>query len=232
MKTRITIRAKAEDAKFIGTSMGGALVVLKDALSGEILSRGMIKGSTGDTQRIMKTPWARGNRLSDEKTAAFVAELDLDEPRLVEIVVHAPYGQPQALTRASVTTWVVPGKDILGDGIVIVFPGLVVRVCEPPAHTFLKVPASLTLRVSVTPMCGCPVDMKTFWPPDAYEVATYLKKDGQLREILPLSFCQKTNCFATDLTLEETGDYEFIVYAYDPKTGNTGVDKTTVVVTK
>ncbi len=232
METRIVIRAKAEDAKFIGTSMGGALVIVKDALSGAILSQGIIKGTTGDTKRIMSTPWVRGERLADENTACYVAKLDLEEPKLIEIVIFAPYGQPQAMAKASVTTWVVPGKHIEGDGIVVDFPGLVVRVTEPTAHTFVTVPTKIRLAASVTPMCGCPVDMKTFWPPEVYEVAAYLKKDGEIQEILPLVFCGKRNCFETEIFLENPGDYEFIVYAFDPKTGNTGVDKTTVVATK
>ncbi len=192
----------------------------------------MIRGSTGDTKRIMSTPWVRGERLADENTACYVAKLDLEEPKLVEIVIFAPYGQPQAMAKASVTTWVVPGKHIEGDGIVVDFPGLVVRVTEPTAHSFVGVPTKIRLAASVTPMCGCPVDMKTFWPPEAYEVAAYLKKDGEIQEILPLVFCGKRNCFETEIFLENPGDYEFIVYAFDPKTGNTGVDKTTVVATK
>ncbi len=232
METKIVIRAKAEDAKFIGTSMGGALVVVKDALSGAILDQGLIKGSTGDTKRIMATPWVRGERLSDENTACYVSSLDLNEPRLIEIVVYAPYGQPQAMARASVTTWVVPGKHIDGDGIIIDFPGLVVRITEPAAHTFVTIPHKLRLSASITPMCGCPVDMKTFWPPDAYEVGAYVKKDGELQEIIPLTFCGKRNCFETEIDINFTGDYEFLVYAFDPKTGNTGVDKTTIVALK
>ncbi len=232
METKVVIRAKAEDAKFIGTSMGGALVVVKDALSGEVLDKGLIQGSTGDTKRIMATPWVRGERLSDEGTACFVAKLDLDEPKLIEIVVFAPYGQPQAMARASVTTWVVPGRHITGDGIVIDFPGLVVRITEPTAHSFFTAGQKIRLAASVTPMCGCPVDMKTFWPPEAYEVAAYLKINGERKGILPLTFCGARNCFETEVPLEVPGDYEFIVYAFDPKTGNTGVDKTTAVVMK
>ena len=232
METRIIIRAKAEDAKFIGTSMGGALVIVKDALSGAILDQGLILGSTGDTKRLITTPWVRGERLSDENTACFVARLDLEEPRLVEIIVHAPYGQPQALARASITTWVVPGKHIEGDGIVVDFPGLVVRITEPTAHSFVAVPAEIRLAASVTPMCGCPVDMRTFWPPDAYEVGAYLKKNGEKLKTLSLPFGGSRNCFETRVSLDGPGDYELIVYAFDPQTGNTGVDKTTVVATR
>ncbi len=74
--------------------------------------------------------------------------------------------------------------------------------------------------------------MKTFWPPEAYEVGAYLKKNGELQEIIPLSFCGQRNCFETSISISLPGDYEFIVYAFDPQTGNTGVDKTTIVATK
>ncbi len=36
--------------------------------------------------------------------------------------------------------------------------------------------------------------------------------------------------FQGKATVEEKGDYEIIVYAYDEQTGNTGVDKVSVVV--
>ncbi len=37
IETRIIVRAKAKDAKFLGSSIGGAQVIIKDKLSGQIL---------------------------------------------------------------------------------------------------------------------------------------------------------------------------------------------------
>jgi len=51
--TEITVRVLGKDSKFVGSSMGGARVVLRDAQTGEILSQGVTEGSTGDTKRIM-----------------------------------------------------------------------------------------------------------------------------------------------------------------------------------
>ena len=53
--TSITVRAKAVDAKFIGSSMGGAMIVIKDALTDSIMASGKTRGSTGDTKLIMKS---------------------------------------------------------------------------------------------------------------------------------------------------------------------------------
>ena len=58
--THITVRVKTKDAKFIGTGIGGALVTIKDAETGEFLAKGVTEGTSGNTSLIMKTPKARG----------------------------------------------------------------------------------------------------------------------------------------------------------------------------
>jgi hypothetical protein len=42
--TEITVHVKTKDAKFLGTSMGGALVTIKDAQTGEMLAKGVTSG--------------------------------------------------------------------------------------------------------------------------------------------------------------------------------------------
>jgi len=51
--TDIVVRVLSKDAKFIGTSMGGMQVTLRDAHTGEILATGLTRGGTGDTKRLM-----------------------------------------------------------------------------------------------------------------------------------------------------------------------------------
>jgi hypothetical protein len=230
VKTRVVIRARAMDAKFIGTSIGGGIVVVRDAFTGEILSKGVLSGSTGNTKTLMSTPYVRGMRLSDVKTSKFEAVLDIKEPRKVKIEVYAPLGQPQAIASATVTTWVVPGREIVGDGIIMEIPGLIVDVLNPSAHTFMDAPASFDLETSVTPMCGCPVNPKTPWKPESYDVAVMVEKGGKLLRTVPLGFAGKTSHFKAHIDLKDKGAYKLIVYGYDPKTGNTGVDITTVIV--
>ena len=105
--TKLVVGIKARDAKFIGTSMGGVLVLVKDACTGEILAKGIAQGSTGDTKLIMKTPKERYTKLIVGNTAKFVAVLDLKEPRKVKIIARGPLAQPQAMQEVSVTTWLV-----------------------------------------------------------------------------------------------------------------------------
>ncbi|HTG57091.1 MAG TPA: hypothetical protein VL943_12520, partial [Niabella sp.] len=88
--TKIVIRVKAKDAKFIGTGIGGAAVILRDNLSGSILSRGVTAGGSGDTKIIMQTALARYQSQTDSTTAKYVAVVDIDEPALVDVEVQAP----------------------------------------------------------------------------------------------------------------------------------------------
>lgn len=137
-ETRLIVRVKSKDAKFIGSSMGGVLVLIKDADSGEILAKGFVEGSTGDTERIMETPPERGHRFSDEFTAKFETSLELVEPKLVTIEAQGPYAQRQAMVKSSTQIWLIPGKHIVGDGVVLEISGFALDIMTPQAHEKIK----------------------------------------------------------------------------------------------
>ena len=59
-QTEIIVRVLAKDSKFVGTSMGGISIILRDAHTGEILATGLTQGGTGNTGLIM-----RHRRISD-----------------------------------------------------------------------------------------------------------------------------------------------------------------------
>lgn len=124
-QTKLVIRAKSKDAKFVGTKMGGAHVVVKDSTTGKVLAEGLTSGDTGDTRKIMIDPKARFGTIADG-AAAFETSIDIDEPRLITIEVAAPYVFQDNLIRSSTQLWVIPGKDITGEGIIIEIPGFAV----------------------------------------------------------------------------------------------------------
>jgi hypothetical protein len=152
--TEITIRVKTKDAKFLGTSMGGALVTIKDVQTGEMLAKGLTSGGTGNTERIMRTPVARGAPVSDESAAAFTTTLDIDEPRLIEVSAYGPVAELQSANRVSATQWVVPGKHITGgDAWMMELPGFVVNVLAPPTHMAHQgVPQSIKINANILMM--------------------------------------------------------------------------------
>ncbi len=121
--TKLMIRAKSKDAKFVGTSMGGARVVVKDSETGSILSEGLTAGSTGNSEAIMIRPRSRFGRITDSATAGFETVVDIDEPRLITIEVEAPYGMKPNMIKSSTQLWLIPGKDIIGEGVIVEVPG-------------------------------------------------------------------------------------------------------------
>lgn len=220
--TQLMIRAKAVDAKYIGTSVGGARVIIEDVETGELLDKGWINGSTGNTTTLIKEPITRGQSLSDEKTAGYLATLDINAPRLVKVTVHAPYGYRQAMHEASVTTWVIPGKDILGDGITLSMPGFIVD-----AWTQVLAGGKIDFYAKTSLLCGCPITKDGYWQPTNYEAVAIIMQDEQKIEEVPLTFTgQPAGMFTGKATISSSGHYKAIVYLIDTTTGNVGVDRT------
>ena len=56
-----------------------------------------------------------------------------------------------------------------------------------------------------------------------------VKYNGKIIDTVPLSFAGPST-FQGKATVSKKGDYEIIVSAFDPQTGNTGVDKVKVSV--
>jgi hypothetical protein len=232
--TDVTVRVLSKDAKFIGTSMGGMRIVLRDGQTGEILAKGVTAGSTGNTKRLMHSDGGRRAQLSDATAAKFDATLDIDEPRLIEVEAYGPLGQLQSAHRVTATQWVVPGAHLTGgDGWVLELPGFVVDVLAPPAH--VKLPAGtgkVDLRANVVMMCGCPIEPAGLWDADKLQVKALVKRDGKKLATVDLPFAGATSQFATALPIDAPGVYDVVVYAHDPNNGNTGLDRTTFIVSK
>jgi len=232
VSTEIIVRVKSKDAKFIGSSMGGVLVTIKDVDTGELLAKGIATGSTGDTKLLMKTPHSQGMVLSDEKASKFIATIDIDEPRLIEVSAYGPLAQRQSANRISATQWVVPGKHISGGNAwMLELSGLVVDILEPPAAiTYGNTSEKVEVRANVAMMCGCPITPGGLWDADKFEIMALLKQDGKSAGEFPLKYSGQKSQFNTSLSLSERGTYELIVYAYDPANGNTGLDRTSFTI--
>jgi hypothetical protein len=231
--TNIIVRAKAKDAKFIGSSMGGARVNIHNTETGELLATGIISGTTGNTDLIMRTPHERGGQLSDHETAKFETSLMLEMPILSTITVTAPLGQRQSAISSSTQVWLIPGKHITGDGIVLEFPGFVVDIQEPGAQSFIKSgtkgSTEIKLSAHVVMMCGCTITDGGLWDANNYEVKAIVMYKGKSHTSLALKLIAD-NQFEGILSMQEKGIYEIMVYAYDPITGNTGLDRTSLII--
>lgn len=227
--TTVVIRAQSRDAKFIGTSMGGVQITIADAQTGELLAEGVAEGSTGDTDRLVRNPKERYGQLHTEGAAKYETTLSLEDPTLVTVSATGPLAQRQSSVTSSTQLWLIPGKDITGDGIVLEMPGLAIDIMQPQAHERTS-QQEITIRANLVMMCGCATEPGGMWDSSQMEIKAVIQKDGEKVEERELSFAGKASTYETVFKPAEPGAYLITVYGYDPRTGNTGVDKTTVIV--
>ena len=148
--TKVIVRAVSKDAKVIGSGVGGAFVRMKNLETGEILAQGKQEGGTGETDRIMVQPRRRGEVLFGTPDAAFFqAEIPLDRPTQVEIFAEAPLAYPHAMQKGSKTITLIPGKHILGEGLIIELNGLIVNIVSPSPNENLKKGETVLVRAEV-----------------------------------------------------------------------------------
>ena len=150
ISTKVIVRVVSKDAKVIGSGVGGAFVRIKNIETGEILAEGKQLGGTGDTDRIMVRPHRRGEILYGTPDAAFFqADLLLSKPTQVEIYTEAPLGFPHNIQKGSKTLTLIPGKHILGEGVVIELNGLIVNILNPLSKESLKKGEEVAVRVEI-----------------------------------------------------------------------------------
>ncbi|MEM9170507.1 MAG: hypothetical protein AAGC56_12745 [Pseudomonadota bacterium] len=227
--TDITVRVIAKGAKFVGTSMGGARIILRDAETGEILAQGVTQGGTGDTARIMTEAHDRKGVRWSKGAASYTARLDLDAPRRVRVEATGPLAQRQAAATVTAEQWVVPGRSIVaGDAWLLELPGFAVDVLAPAAHSTAD--GAIAIEANVVLTCGCGVSPGGLWDADGYEVAAFIYRNGEKVDEIPLAYAGTTSRFAARYTPDGPGAYRIAVFAHDPANGNTGLDETTVLV--
>lgn len=231
-ETRLLVRALASDAKFIGSSMSGMEIIVRDADTGELLDHGVTSGATGDTAHILKTPRERYSPISTQGAAGYLSVLDLDKPRRISVTVRGPLSQPQARAEASSTRWVFPGKHIdNGDGWLIEVSGFAVDILGPAAHTYVEENASaVTLTASVNMLCGCNTSPGGTWDSDEIQIEAQILRNGEPMSAPPMRYAGEPSHFTTEIDASRAGVYEVTVTAFDPRTGNTGLDRTSFVV--
>jgi hypothetical protein len=230
--TEIVVRAISRDAKFIGDSMGGVRITLRDAQSGEILARGVTSGGTGDTKLLMETG-KRREPLATAEAAAFRTSIDIDQPRLVEVEAYGPLGQPQSAVTVTSQQWILPGLHIReGNAWMVEMPGFAVDILEPSVASTIKLSnAHVKLRTNIVMMCGCPTSPGGIWDASRFQITAIIHLDGKALAETPLIYSGTTSQYELVLHPDLPGLYSVLVQVYDPFTGNTGVDRTSFTVT-
>lgn len=215
--TQVMVRAQSLDAKFIGDQMGGVQVILRDARTGRVLARGLTQGGTGDTNLIMKTPRSRGASITDAATAGFNAIIDVREPTLIEAEAEGPMGKPASRIRVTSRLWILPGRDVTGDGWILTFPGLVI---EPEVTQTTAAAGRVSAKVTL--MCGCPIEPGGLWDSANYVIQAELRRGDQVVARAPLAYAGTPSLFAGAFPALPPGRYRLRVTAMDKSTPNAG----------
>jgi hypothetical protein len=229
-ETSVTVRVISQDAKFIGTGMGGIRVILRNAETGEILDQGLIEGSTGDTPSLMLEPRKRHDSLSRKGGAHWVGRIDIAEPTRVKVEASGPLAAGSNRQSATLTFWALPGVDITGDGILLKFHGFTVHPISPGPHQNFRPGDEVHVEAHVVTMCGCPVEPGGLWDANRYEIKAQVRTAQGIVKEFPLEFTGTTNRFAGHFQVEEMGSYKIFLTAADPQQNNYGVGITTIVV--
>jgi hypothetical protein len=223
-ETKIMIRAVARDAKVIGQHVGGAKITVRDASTGEILAQGMQAAGTGDTNVIMKTPHTRGMKVYDTPdSSGCLAVLHIDKPTEVEITAEGPLGNAQATQRSSKTMLLVPGEDILGEGILLEIHGLIVTALAPTPDAKVKMGSPFEVRATVTMACGCPTEPDGLWDANRIRVVARVLRDGKIESETPMTYAGVQNTFHVNVTAAAAGPVELQILALDPASANFGM---------
>ena len=231
IETKIMIRAIARDAKVIGEHVGGARITVRDVSTGKILAEGMQKAGTGDTDIIMKKPRVRGATVYGTPDASgFLAVLNLDHPTVVEVSAEGPLGSPQATQRTTKTLLLVPGEDVLGEGILLEIHGFIVKALVPQTDAQIKVGSEFEVRATVTMSCGCPIEPGGLWDANKIRVVARIVREGKIETEIPMQYAGVVNTFKGDVPVTSPGQIELQLLAMDPENANFGLTKRNLTI--
>ena len=223
--TRLVVRVVANDAKLIGSGVGGAHVVVRHARTGEVLAEGRQEGGTGDTGAIMGDR-ARGATVFDtDGAAAFRAEIPLTEPTPVRIEARAPLDTPHAAQEGSLSLLLLPGEHLDGEGVILNLNGFTVEILEPGEEPFeVEAGGEQTVRARVTLLCGCPTEPGGMWDADRMDIVAHWVRDGAVVASMEMAYAGTRSEYTATLPVPEaTGPLTLRVTAVDGGRANTGM---------
>lgn len=153
--TTVLVRVVAHGSMVLGKEVGGARITITDIATGRILAIGLQQGEAGDQNQIMRTPRLLEEPIySTKSSASFTTTLDLLHPTQVDITAEGPLAYPAAMQRVTKRIWLIPGQDMIGDGIVLTLYGYIVQIEQPKPNEPLIAREDVTLRASIRTLSG------------------------------------------------------------------------------
>ncbi len=230
-ETKVMVRAVARDAKIIGKGVGGARITIRDVSTGKVLAEGTQMAGTGDTSLIIVKPHVRGTNIYDTPGASgYLATLQLEQPTVVEISAEGPLGSSQATQRASTTMLLVPGEDVLGDGVVLEIHGFIVTALAPQVDATVKAGSPFEVKAKVTMACGCPTEPGGHWDSNKIKVVARLIRAGNLEAEVPMQYAGVVNTYSGNVPVTTPGPVELQILAMDGPQANFGMTRENLTI--
>lgn len=226
--TIVVVRVVAHGSMVLGKEVGGARITITDVATGRILATGLQQGEAGDQNQIMRTPRLLEEPIySTRASASFTTTLELLHPIQVDITAEGPLAYPAAMQRVTKRTWLIPGQDMTGDGIVLTLYGYLVQIEQPKPNEPLVAREDVILRASVRTLSGSLVRPHGDW--DSRKLAIYgeVLIGDRVIERLPLFYSGRNAEFEAPFFVprhtEAPDGMTLRVIAADRVSGNFGV---------
>src|SRR5512145_733102 len=235
--TTILVRVVAHGAMVLGREVGGARVTITDVETKQVLATGIQQGEAGDQNQIMRTPHLMEEPVYSARPAAvFTTTLELRKPTLVEITAEGPLAHPASMQHASQTVLLIPGHDLINDGIVLHLYGYIVQIEHPKPGQSLMAKDDVKLRASVRTLSGTLVRPHGDWDSRKIRIYGELLIGNRIVERLQLFFSNETGTFEAPFFVpnsHEAPDGILLrVVATDLATGNSGVGTAACLIQK
>lgn len=235
--TTILVRVVAHGAMVLGREVGGARVTITDVETKQVLATGIQQGEAGDQNQIMRTPHLMEEPVYSARPAAvFTTTLELRKPTLVEITAEGPLAHPASMQHASQTVLLIPGHDLINDGIVLHLYGYIVQIEHPRPGQALMAKDDVKLRASVRTLSGTLVRPHGDWDSRKIRIYGELLIGNRIVERLQLFYSNETGTFDAPFFVpkpDEAPDGIVLrVVATDLATGNSGVGRADFTVTQ
>lgn len=235
--TTVLVRVVAHGAMVLGREVGGARVTITDLETKQVLATGIQQGEAGDQNQIMRTPHLMEEPVYSARPAAvFTTTLELRKPTLVEITAEGPLAHPASMQHASQTVLLIPGHDLINDGIVLHLYGYIVQIEHPRPGQALMAKDDVKLRASVRTLSGTLVRPHGDWDSRKIRIYGELLIGNRIVERLQLFYSNETGTFDAPFFVpkpDEAPDGIVLrVVATDLATGNSGVGRADFTVTQ
>lgn len=228
--TTVLVRVVAHGAMVLGRDVGGARVTITDIASGRVLATGLQQGEAGDQNQIMRTPHMMEEPIySSRPSAAFTTTVELQKPTLVEISAEGPLAYPASLQKTSKTIVLIPGQNLMGDGIVLHLSGYLVQIEQPRSRDPLIAKDDVKLRASIRTLSGSLVRPHGDWDSRKIRIYGEVLIGDRIIERLQMFYDDGSRAFEAPFFVPPSKDVPdgitLRVIATDLSTGNSGMDQ-------